>query len=673
MKYYQTLDDETPHKKLVNAIFGEVANQYSFFNQKISQKIALLKQSIEIKQNNLANFYTPDKIKQLLSEIINKANDKSNDGFSNQLLEYKNYLKTDNQHITYGKKIIREVSFSKFTEHENNIENTFSTTDILKLDQIQPSKRQSFIVNPSSTLKNSDIFMINEDQQKQEQYHYISMSYIKNSYSNTSFNVSFALLRIKFNLAYKNKTGPDAHNIIKKYFFINDDGKKDTEVTEHYENDEDNMHNSDINKFNMPSEFIDLGIGHYTDYNYKHMIHHLDKFEKTLSCISYNEDLQDFIIGYSMNYLAYDIYQMLWHQTPIPWGDPKYAKRLDRFFMVVMYDFIRHNFINNNNNITDNQNKKFKIFEEIYNDIHYLIQNIDEVNATYNEKLKECIEKYFEYPEIISSSKLFYKLNEFDINYLLVAKEAYSYLGDIVKTILHFIYNIYVIKTFDNEHIYNFYFNSCERSNFEKTLALQNYLGRDNNGDLIQRPRPNTDLDIITDLKKYLKTYSDKLISWYNFFNEIIFTNPLDHTVKNNLLQQIFTSGIKDVSNQTMQLGGKSKVNITKTRYHIPTNIPYKPEKYKITKHRFSRTIYKPKSRKLKNPIYLMKPKITLKNKPTVTEIDTSIDLSPMNFTSDNETYQYINFNDFSLFDESVNKKYHQINMETSFNTFEQL
>jgi hypothetical protein len=183
LKYYQTLDDETPHKKLVNAIFGEVANQYGFFNQKISQKIALLKQSIEIKQNNLANFYTPDKIKQLLSEIINKANDKSNDGFSNQLLEYKNYLKTDNQHITYGKKIIREVSFSKFTEHENNIENTFSTTDILKLDQIQPSKRQSFIVNPSSTLKNSDIFMINEDQQKQEQeqYHYISMSYIKNS------------------------------------------------------------------------------------------------------------------------------------------------------------------------------------------------------------------------------------------------------------------------------------------------------------------------------------------------------------------------------------------------------------------------------------------------------------------------------------------------------------
>jgi hypothetical protein len=100
----------------------------------------------------------------------------------------------------------------------------------------------------------------------------------------------------------------------------------------------------------MPSELIDLGIAHYSDFNYKHMIHHMDEFDNTFTSISINLDQQDFIIGYSLNYLGYDIYQMLWEQTSMPWSDLKFVKRLDRFFMVILYDFIRNIFLDRINN-----------------------------------------------------------------------------------------------------------------------------------------------------------------------------------------------------------------------------------------------------------------------------------------------------------------------------------
>lgn len=594
-QYYSGLPNDTPlnqaKRLLVSNIFDTGTQAHpdvqpdaldaQFYQLLLARKIELLNESIAIKRDRLAAFYTNDKITRLMTSIMEEAYHVK-DGLSNQLIEYRNNLDITKRNIKYGEQILKEYTFTGFTANVDV--NTFtSTTPIIRTEQLAPMLRNSMVMYPNYRLENIDLLTVQNNQQPPtplEHYNYLTMSFIKSGFTNSLFNVAFSLLRIKFNIGYTNSKDAGALNIVKHKYRVNPDGTRGAVIPDDVPDPTRIPQvDDDPNIFQMPSELIDLGIAHYSDFNYKHMIHHMDEFDKTFSSISINLDQQDFIIGYSLNYLGYDIYQMLWEQTSMPWSDLKFGKRLDRFFMVILYDFIRNLFLDRINNrysvdislaeyqaIITHMGNEYRIFTEIRTDLDTILtgsaNNYTSVGGKpgYRTMLGQMITKYFKYPNLIETDFLL-KINELSFSNLLETTDRFAHLGIIMKTVLHFIYNCYVIEYFNSEQIYDFYYNASIKSNFIFTTAMQNYLGKDNNGNIIAgpRPRPDPDLDIVKDIIKYLKKYNESLSLWIDFFNNNILLPQYDGFRKCNILYNLLAKNIQNIAEHAG--GSKTKKN----------------------------------------------------------------------------------------------------------------
>lgn len=731
--YYATLvdnDENASKRKLVENIFGNIP-QMSEFRDKITEKQKLLDASIEIKKDKLTGFYAYDKIKLLVKNIIEKVNTQNNDdGMSNHIVEYRNNLKIKKDNMYYGEYYMKKYSFTGFT---NNVDpnNFYSTTPIMAADQLLPLKRNSIIIFPNYGLKNTDLFTVTKDKVPTEHHNYLTMSFVKSGFANSIFNVAFALLRIKFNFSYQNING--GLNITKTLYNVDENGEPINEITPSVsvtdpKDNKDNKDNQDDNVFHMPSELIDLGIAHYSDFNYKHLIHHLEEFENTLSCISINPDKQDFIIGYSLYYLGFDIYQMLWEQTTMPWADLKFAKRLDRFFMVILYDFVRNEIRKNRPQIEANIQQNYNSYITIRDDILKLLSDRDNNYAAingnqqqYKDMLNEIIRKYFKLPELINVETLL-KLNEQSFNYLLVAHDDFADIGILINTILHFIYNVYILEYFSPEQIYEFYMNSSIKNNFIITDDLKKYLGMDTNGTIIQRPRPDTDLDIIKDVNKYLRNYADSFNKWIEFFasiiesqiNDVAQYNSLLNIVKRKIANLSGGSKTKKHNNKkTLKQYSNKKTLINKRKHKGGAPQPFSNTSgntlpLQLTTNPSTTGISTRTNTKLNTNAITTEPKITtdpaitiIKNAHTNSTISTnstnssglkqdtsSVSTSTSSAATDTAEAEASNlkveksgnmniledfrlvgvvYDDFTLFDKDVAKKYKTINLEGSF------
>ena len=667
-------------------------------------KTELFNECINFKESRLQNFYTLEKLIKLLQASINNINC----DYGNTIVEYKTYMKVpprnqpdENPNFVYGEKYIREFTFSGYISgrdpvtnqplnnpiiNEDNASKTFSP--IVRLEQLHPARRSSFMINPNTSLANSQILTLIDDviinppgvpdpqmqqdsfnvlysnikhlentrqtelerretefqnggQQRNpvilnvnyhnsnhasncnvnldvrqllprwrqnvidilsqpraappgieesanEHYHYITMNFLNTKYPNTDFNINFALIRLKMNFEYVNHDTQDGLNIDKTRYKLMPDGSLGQEIPypeqaqqaqqaqqAPIDDDEDTL-----KTFKMPSEFIDIGITHFSDYNYTNTIDHLaqDHLYNSFSNIQYNSDGQDFLIGYSLNYIIYDIYQMLWMQTAMPWSDKKFNKRIERLCALTIYTYIREEFIKEINtagiNITQNINITEAQFDTALRNINildkwggfkFILINLKMFNKykyttdpiNYTRIFNLIVNRYFKFPELITNKQLLFKINEKNFNYLLECKDEYKQYGDFIITVLHYIFNKYIYDTCSAEEIYNFYYNICIRSNFLLTNDLEKYLGKRtdiNNNVTYEKPQNDEEKNIFNNVKSYLKKYIDILTKWITFFDSFIFAPHMTLANKHNIAN-ILVKNIQSIPNQ--QHGGK--------------------------------------------------------------------------------------------------------------------
>lgn len=681
---YSILEDipDNQHKRrLVNEIFGNFPTHQEFVNR-ITDKKTLLNVSINIKKDKLIGFYTYDKINALIHNVIEKVHERGNDGISNHIVEYRNNLNIKKQNMFYGQIFMKEYSFTNFTANANP-EIFQSDTPIMRKEQLKPKKRNSMIIFPNYGLKNIDLLTVKENNVPIEHHNYLTMSFIKSGFKNSMFNIAFALLRIKWNLSYENENG--GLNIVKKIYEVNPNGTTGQEILQQpsaqstppeqpMQPMQPTLPNNDV--FHMPSELIDLGISHYADYNYGHLLHNLENIESVFSCISINPDKQDFIIGYSLNYLGFDIYQILWEQTTMPWTDLKFAKRLDRFFMVILYDAIRNELLSKNRQqVAEDTPQNYRIYNTISRDLIELMDGrANNYNAiggqqAYRDLLNGQIIKYFKFPALINVNILL-KLNENQFNYLLIPNTTYSKLGIFITTILHFIYNLFIIEYFTPEEIYDFYFACSIRNNFYVNDNLKQYLGKDVNDNIINRPRNPDDLDIIKDINKYLINYTQSLKKWVDFFSSIVSSQVNDQAQYNRLL------GV--AQQQISNISGGSKTKKHRNKKTLKTS----NKKTLINRNRMSHIGGKLSPTPTDNPTpieQLIPPttdKQTTRNqsadKKEKAPLEVKIENVPKKITeglSILEDFKFVNvvYDNFILFDSEVSKKYKTINLQASF------
>ena len=431
-----------------------------------------------------------------------------------------------------------------------------------------------------TTLLDSSVQVPTENLNLNKHYHYISTNFINSKYTNTEYNSMFALIRIKMNMEYKNHNTNNGLNINKTRIKLNPDGSNGIEIPYDNQNaDEVDDDEEERSVFNMPSEFIDIGISHFSDYNYNHMMTHLDHLYDSFSNIRYNEDEQDFIIGYSLNYIIYDIFQILWLQTAMPWSDKKFDKRIERICALTMYSYIHNVFLQElnriyDNNIPPNVNITEENFDTIIDSIkglnkwlkfRYIIsilQNLNKIDYNrnrdeYMEIITTVIKKFFKNPEIILNKQLFLKLNENNFIHILECTLEFEDIGEFMKTVLHYIYNKFILDTSTPEEIYNINYNMSVRSNFLITRGLEQYLGkRINNGNITYVfPQDNQEIHVFNDIKNYLNKYLQIIYKWYLFFNNFIFNNL---TIDNKrLVATILCKKIGVINN--VQHGGNVK------------------------------------------------------------------------------------------------------------------
>ena len=85
------------------------------------------------------------------------------------------------------------------------------------------------------------------------------------------------------------------------------------------------------NKLNLGGELIDISIPHINSYEHFNFYNNLDK---NIIQINY---LNSFYNIYSLDYLIYDMYNLIIEKSFLPWTNPKYKKRLGRILFLYFF------------------------------------------------------------------------------------------------------------------------------------------------------------------------------------------------------------------------------------------------------------------------------------------------------------------------------------------------
>jgi hypothetical protein len=287
----------------------------------------------------LNNYYTMDKINLFLRTLINNLNnDDANNGtvykkniyydknINTSEVKYK--MEIDNDIIKQQlinidpNSITMDVNNIYYIHYQNrNVYNPTSNNIMHNIPTVYLKKRGDTIAKNINDIKFTEILYSDND----KKYHYITVNSSINNLNNGSNHIiSFYLYRIKLNL-----------------------------ILSHIIKIDNNIQSLD--KINIPSEFIDIGISKYYDF-------FLVKFRKSIydekenitdyfSKLSFNHINQysyHNILIYNISYLSNELSLILFKQNySIPWMDIKYGKRINRFVLLSFVYFIKKSILEN--------------------------------------------------------------------------------------------------------------------------------------------------------------------------------------------------------------------------------------------------------------------------------------------------------------------------------------
>lgn len=237
-----------------------------------------------------SNFYTKEKIQNIMNNIYETINKDINDNKLKKKVFDRKYEGVN-------------ISIVEYEIIKNNIPS--------KNDVIISQRPIILALSKNNYLKDYSI-----EQVDILRNHYVSYNNVINKAKNETF-LNFDLLRIKFSVTIK--------NIINK--------KKNGNLITYNSN------------FEVPSEFIDVSVPLYTDGQYKKYHHHLASQNyvphkisiQFNSTISNSTDTVSFYT-YSLYDITSDLSYVLSEQNTIElWADPKYEKRIIRIMFFLIY------------------------------------------------------------------------------------------------------------------------------------------------------------------------------------------------------------------------------------------------------------------------------------------------------------------------------------------------
>jgi len=209
---------------------------------------------------------------------------------------------------------------------------------------------------------------------------------------------------------------------------------------------------------NIPGEYIDVSIPHYTSQDTTYIFQHIADKEPPI--VSYDIDIpnkpQFKINSYSYNYFISDLETVLFYQNCPPWLDKKYSKRLKRLLFLYSVELLK--------TITvQNQSKYLELIRSIKSKLKTLIDNLKDSH-------------------IIGKTNLYLKKFEEEIQTIIVDKNDikllyFKFLRVTLTSSLAESDNDFIWKSkYDNEielkclnyQIMDYYFDNIKRTDVEK-------------------------------------------------------------------------------------------------------------------------------------------------------------------------------------------------------------
>ena len=270
--------------------------------------------------------------------------------------EYKKFLLDD-----YLKKLKTEESVT--TDPENN---SYYTDEII-----------DFIFDNVSAYKENTDYKIRNDQ---------ILEYKDNNVERNDIytpNKSFCYITFNEALSFHENTALIHFNLIRTKVNFNIKFKK-----------------NNISRIeNIGGELIDVSIPHKDDSNIEHFFQdiksHVNKITYQQPCIKtsyyvfYNYETEFKQKTYSLEYVYYDLYRMLFKKHFYPWLDKKYKKRIYRLFYLSHIDFFSSNIILNENQVNIKRNKFIKINNYILEYKKYIYENQDSIYYLFKSNNKD--------------------------------------------------------------------------------------------------------------------------------------------------------------------------------------------------------------------------------------------------------------------------------------------
>jgi hypothetical protein len=302
-----------------------------------------------------------------------------------------------------------------------------------------------------------------------ENVHFISVNNAISNPIGSEHIVTFDLYRIKFNIKFQGITNVSA-------------GKSDT--------------------LNIPSEFIDVSIPKFYDFNLSQLRHkaynnsgYTNYFSKLnnprLNCLN--------VLSTNLKYTIKDLNGTLYEQsTFIPWNDNKYNKRIIRLLFIIFVSYYRKantlkcldrfnsvfgTFIDNLQELSDNivkwySDKNESNKNDILNSISKIIYFNDQTNNLLNVN---TLRNFYNYQD-----KLFFKIRYYNIsdpNNLpleeIIHDELDLSINIIAKIAFFLVSDEKIYREYLNENLneYNYVFNSdADKKNYIDKVFIEEYI-----------------------------------------------------------------------------------------------------------------------------------------------------------------------------------------------------
>lgn len=240
-----------------------------------------------------------------------------------------------------------------------------------------------------------------------------------------------------------------------------------------YKNDDDKF------KLPIPSEFIDVSVPLYDDFNRPQFIKSTTKGITTISLNNSSINREIIVQSYGMDDLVEDLINVLFEQNYIPWLDPKYNKRLIRFLYIGILN------AQINDNLNDNLENELTVYEDMLNLANTMLNFIsDGGNFPYNECTKfiatlsnrDDINQNDEYIRpLIDDIAIRYKNTHFTD--LLNINDKYKHISKVINFII--VYSKFLdfddesVKiAFLNKNRYDYGFVEITQDNFAEVVEL---------------------------------------------------------------------------------------------------------------------------------------------------------------------------------------------------------